>query len=169
MTLAPEALAARYGDHYRKADRIEISAERFEKGLERGDDGEWGAGCFVVADERLLLVREGDAWLVPGGRVEDDESPVGAAQREVEEETGIDVEVTGLGAIAEQTFVHERTGDSFEFYFATFVGTPTEADAAVDVDATADPEIDEVAWHEDVPANTFDRELVERLAVEHAG
>ncbi|QLD84827.1 NUDIX hydrolase [Natronomonas halophila] len=163
MSLSPDVLAARYDDHYRKAERIEISAERFEKGIERGDDGEWGAGCLAIDDGRILLVREGDAWLVPGGRVESDESPVAAARREVLEETGIEVEITGLGAIAEQTFVHEETGESFEFYFATFVGTPAEHDPTFG----PEPGIDEVAWHDDVPENTFDGELVERLAAEY--
>jgi ADP-ribose pyrophosphatase YjhB (NUDIX family) len=164
MSLDPETLAARYGDHYRKAERVEISADRFEKGLERGDDGEWGAGCFVVADGRILLVREGDAWLVPGGRVEAGESPVAAARREVLEETGIKVEITGLGAIAEQTFVNETSGETYEFYFATFVGAPSAAAPTFD----SEPDIDEVAWHDDVPENTFDRGLVERLADEYA-
>lgn len=163
MTLTPEALAARYDDHYRKAERIEISAERFEKGLERGDDGEWGAGCFVVDGDRFVFVREGDDWLVPGGRVEAGESPVAAARREVREETGIAVHVTGLGAIAEQTFVNEESGESFDFYFATFVGAPADPDPAFDPEAG----IDEVAWHAEVPENTFDRDLVERLAVEY--
>lgn len=163
MSLDPETLAARYGDHYRKAERIEISAERFEKGLERGDDGEWGAGCLVVNDGCILLVREGGDWLVPGGRVEADESPAVAARREVQEETGLSVEVTGLGAIAEQTFVDETSGDAYEFYFATFVGQPVESDPSFD----PEPGIDEVAWHDEVPENTFDRELVERLAAQH--
>jgi 8-oxo-dGTP diphosphatase len=164
MRLTPEMLAARYDDHYRKAERIEISAERFEKGIERGDDGEWGAGCFVVDAGRALLVREGDAWLVPGGRVEADESPVAAARRELSEETGVSAEITALGAIAEQTFVHEETGESFEFYFATFVGVPAEADPTFN----PEPGIDAVAWHAEIPENTFDRELVERLADEYA-
>jgi ADP-ribose pyrophosphatase YjhB (NUDIX family) len=163
MTPSPDALAARYGDHYRKAERIEISAERFEKGIERGDDGEWGAGCLVADDGGILLVREGDDWLVPGGRVEADESPVVAARREVLEETGLSVVVTGLGAIAEQTFVHEGTGETYEFYFATFVGEPVEADPQFD----PEPGIDEAAWHDGVPENAFDRELVERVAAEY--
>jgi 8-oxo-dGTP diphosphatase len=164
MSLSPDVLAARYGDHYRKAERIEISAERFEKGLERGDAGEWGAGCLVVDGDCILFVREGDAWLVPGGRVEVDESPVAAARREVLEETGIEAEITGLAAIAEQTFVHEEAGESFEFYFATFVGVPAEADPTFD----PEPGVDEVAWLREVPENTFDRALVERLAAEYA-
>lgn len=162
--VSPEELAARYGDHYRKAERVEISSERFEKGLERGDAGEWGAGCFVVDDGRFLLVREDDAWLVPGGRVEADESPVAAARREVLEETGIPVEITGLGAIAEQTFVNEDTGESFEFYFATFVGAPAESAPSFD----PEPAIDEVAWRREIPENTFDRNVVERLVTEYA-
>lgn len=164
MTLLSDALAARYGDHYRKSERIEISAERFEKGVERGDAGEWGAGCFVVDGDRILFVREGDAWLVPGGRVESNESPTAAARREVLEETGVSIEITGLGAIAEQTFVHEESDDSFEFYFATFVGAPTDSDPEFD----PEPGIDEVTWLRKVPENTFDRELVERLAAEYA-
>jgi ADP-ribose pyrophosphatase YjhB (NUDIX family) len=163
MSLQPETLAARYGDYYRKAERIEISADRFEKGLERGDDGEWGAGCLVVDDGAILLVREGDDWLVPGGRVETGESPAVAARREVLEETGFSIEVTGLGAIAEQTFVDEASGEAYEFYFATFVGEPAEADPSFD----PEPGIDEVAWHDEPPENTFDRELVERLAAEY--
>ncbi|MGN6331825.1 MAG: NUDIX hydrolase [Motilibacteraceae bacterium] len=54
----------------------------------------------VVTDEqgRLLLVHKTDnnLWALPGGGVDVGESVSQAAVREVKEETGIDVEVTGL-------------------------------------------------------------------------
>ena len=57
------------------------------------------AGAVVRDDAgRLLLVRRGHApsaglWSVPGGRVEPGETPEQAAAREVQEETGLEVEV----------------------------------------------------------------------------
>src|SRR4051812_36423779 len=60
------------------------------------------AGAVVRdRDGRLLLVRRGHApseglWSVPGGRVEDGETPEQAAAREVLEETGLYVDVGKL-------------------------------------------------------------------------
>jgi thiamine-phosphate pyrophosphorylase len=58
--------------------------------------------CVVVErDGDLLLVRRryapktGD-WCLPAGFIEVDESPAESAVREVKEETGLDVEITGL-------------------------------------------------------------------------
>jgi len=54
----------------------------------------------VVTDEdgRILLVHktDNDLWALPGGGMDLGESIVDAAVRETKEETGIDVEVTGL-------------------------------------------------------------------------
>lgn len=61
------------------------------------------AACAVVADEggRILLLRRGDSgnWALPGGGMELGESLVGCVVREVAEETGLEVEVTGLVGI----------------------------------------------------------------------
>lgn len=162
----PEALAARYGNPYRKAEHIEISLERFEHGVERGDDGAWGVGALVVDGGRALFVREGDTWLLPGGRAESGESLEAGAVREVNEETGITVDIVGLGAIAEQTFVHERTGDSYEFYFATFIGEPRDTDLASNPGKPGES-VDEAVWRDSIPESTFDRELVARLFHEY--
>ncbi|MBF6044724.1 NUDIX domain-containing protein [Streptomyces sp. NRRL B-1677] len=58
------------------------------------------AASAVVTDEagRILMQRRADSglWALPGGGMEMGESLVGAVVREVREETGLDVEVTGL-------------------------------------------------------------------------
>ncbi|ARB27162.1 NUDIX domain-containing protein [Pseudomonas tolaasii] len=42
---------------------------------------------------QILFVRKARAkWALPGGKVEQDERPVGAAERELEEETGLNVD-----------------------------------------------------------------------------
>ncbi|MFQ6145053.1 NUDIX domain-containing protein [Streptomyces seoulensis] len=58
------------------------------------------AASAVVTDEqgRILLQRrrDNDLWALPGGGMEMADSLPGAAVREVKEETGLDVEITGL-------------------------------------------------------------------------
>lgn len=66
------------------------------------------AGAVVRDDQdRLLLVRRGrepglGRWSLPGGRVQPGESPEQAAVREVEEETGLRVVVTGPAGSVER-------------------------------------------------------------------
>jgi ADP-ribose pyrophosphatase YjhB (NUDIX family) len=162
MTLSVEALAARYDDPYRKSERVTIDPARFEKAVSRGDDGGWGVGALVVSDGCGLFVREGDVWLLPGGRLEAGESPEAGARRETREETGVEIEITGLGAIAEQTFVRDGSDRSYDFRFATFVAEPTDGLTEVPSD-DGDGSIDDVAWRSAVPERTFDRPLVSRL------
>jgi 8-oxo-dGTP diphosphatase len=62
-------------------------------------------GAFVVImGERggtLLCLREDlDIWNLPGGRVERGESPWKAVVREVNEETGLEVEVERLAGVS---------------------------------------------------------------------
>ncbi|GAB2783180.1 NUDIX domain-containing protein [Streptomyces daliensis] len=58
------------------------------------------AASAVVTDAegRILLQRrrDNDLWALPGGGMEVTDSLPGAAVREVKEETGLDVEITGL-------------------------------------------------------------------------
>ncbi|KPC63205.1 NUDIX domain-containing protein [Streptomyces chattanoogensis] len=57
------------------------------------------ASAVVTDDEgRILLQRrtDNDLWALPGGGMDMADSLPGAAVREVKEETGLDVEITGL-------------------------------------------------------------------------
>ncbi len=58
---------------------------------------EFTVATFVVQNECVLLLwhRKLQKWLPPGGHIELDELPDDAARREVEEETGIRVELIG--------------------------------------------------------------------------
>lgn len=166
MSITPAELAARYDDPYRKSDRIEIPDERFEKGVQRGDDGAWGVGALVSQGGSVLFVREGELWLLPGGRLEPGEQPEVGAKREVKEETGVEIEIVGLGAISEQTFLREESDERYEFNFATFLGRPVGSDRETETDPDEDT-VTDVAWRSTVPDNTFDRELVRRLVEAH--
>lgn len=67
-----------------------------------GKDGSLGVGCsasiFDEAHEKILLVRRSDneKWAVPGGYMDPGESFSEACEREVKEETGLDVQATHL-------------------------------------------------------------------------
>jgi 8-oxo-dGTP pyrophosphatase MutT (NUDIX family) len=58
---------------------------------------------LLDASDRLLLVLSGDAWLVPGGGVEDGEGLAEAAARELREETGLTVTPADLYPVAYTT------------------------------------------------------------------
>jgi len=60
-----------------------------------------GVGVVVFKDDRVLLIRRAKApragaWALPGGRQRLGETVRQTARREVDEETGVDVEVTAL-------------------------------------------------------------------------
>jgi 8-oxo-dGTP diphosphatase len=53
------------------------------------------SGCLVLRDEKILLLyrKDKEHWEVPGGKVQENESPTEAAVRETEEEIGVDVDL----------------------------------------------------------------------------
>lgn len=159
---SPEELTARYGgDIRRRENTITLAPERWDA-LEASAGG-WGVGAFCYHDDRVLLVREGERWLLPGGTLEPDETLEAGARREVREETGIEVSIDDLAAISVQTFVDEsRSTERFEFRFATFLATTTDTSTSTDPGLDGEG-IDDVAWIADIPENTFDRDLVVSL------
>ena len=67
------------------------------------------AGCGAAirdADGRLLLIQrlkepEAGAWGLPGGKIDFGETAEATARREIAEELGIEIELTGLACLAE--------------------------------------------------------------------
>ncbi|WP_129116488.1 NUDIX hydrolase [Halegenticoccus tardaugens] len=155
----PDALLDRHGDAIRNENVFELDAEAFESVRRRAGRG-WGTGALVVHGSRALLVRQDGSWFLPGGMLEPGETPAEGAAREVREETGIEVEIDGLAAISEQTFV--SGDDAFRFHFATFDATPATTEPTEDPGLDGE-EITAVEWRETIPADTYDRELVVAL------
>lgn len=63
-----------------------------------------GAGGLLLYKEQVLLVqmnygRAKGAWILPGGMVEEGETPIDAVEREVLEETGLQITTTSLLSI----------------------------------------------------------------------
>jgi len=102
---------------------------------------EVAVGAIVVEEGRLLLVRRGRGpavgqWSVPGGRVEPGETLALAVEREVAEETGLEVT---CGAFVGWV---ERIGTGHHFLIMDFHAVPDPPDQPV----VAGDDADEVAW-----------------------
>jgi len=115
-------------------------------------DHKVAAGVLVERDGKVLLVRRRwnprqGMWTFPAGFVEFDEDPAEAAVRECREETGLEVEVTGLlDVIAGRE--HERGADIVIVYRARLVGgEPKPADDVDQVAFLAPDKLPPLAFH----------------------
>ena len=72
------------------------------------------AALFRAADDRIVIVEPTytDHWNLPGGQIEQGESPLDACRREVREELGLDVPIERLLCV---DYLRER--DAFRFLF----------------------------------------------------
>lgn len=90
------------------------------------------AGCvFVDEDGRVLLVKPTykEAWELPGGGVERDESPLLACIREVAEELGLERRPQRLLGVDYRAAVPGVRGDALRFVFDGGCLSPAEIEA----------------------------------------
>lgn len=132
-------------------------------------DPKVGVGVMVVENGRLLLVRRGMApekgkWSIPAGFVDRGEDPQATAVREAAEETGLQVEITGLVDVYFNPAARpNQPGASiFILYRAVCVGGQLEAgDDATAAAFFALDHLPEIAF-----AST--RDAIERLRAAHS-
>jgi 8-oxo-dGTP diphosphatase len=116
-------------------------------------------GAIVVRDGRLLMVRRAQEparglWSVPGGKVERSEYLSDALRREVQEETGLEIDVGELAGF------FEVIGDDDHYVIMDFLSTYSGADEPRPGD-----DVDRVRWVplEDIPSLNCTPRFVELL------
>jgi len=149
--VAPDGVRFRAKVHRPDVEGFEAAWDRIESGLD------WGVGALVERDGKLLLVRQGGQWMLPGGEVEPGESHLGALVRELDEETGLAVDPGPLRAVVENRYV--RDDETVGFHFALYEAT-ADRRTTTDDPGLADEEIESVGWFRSLPSDTLDRDLL---------
>lgn len=120
-----------------------------------------GVGGVVIAEGRALLIRRGSPplegqWSIPGGMLELGETLVEGVQRELAEETGIDVRVLDLIEVFERIDLDSRGKPQYHFvildYLCEKVGGALRAGSDVTDAAWAAPS--QLAQYSLAPAAT---------------
>jgi ADP-ribose pyrophosphatase YjhB (NUDIX family) len=122
--------------------------------------------AFVTDDQhRLLLVHrtDNDRWALPGGAIELGESVAQTAIREVREETGINIEVTGMvGIYSDPRHIIAYDDGEIRQQFAICVrARPLGGTLSADSEST------EVRWVPPTELDGLDLHPTQRLRIDH--
>ncbi len=145
----------RLADAFERFGRVPIEKRRIDlppghPAMRIEDDPFWSAGGLIHDGQgRILLVRHppekgwGDAWVTPGGLLQEGETVVDGLRREVHEEVGLQIVEPNLTRILQQTLADgTRTRHG---YFAQFIAR------ALSTDARPGPDVREACWFDHLP------------------
>ncbi|MFF5288899.1 NUDIX hydrolase [Paractinoplanes globisporus] len=126
-----------------------------------------GANVVVVnEDGEILLIRrsDNDLWALPGGAMDIGESLPGTAVRETFEETGIDVEITGLVGIftdPRHVILYTSDGEVRQEFSVVFAARPVAGTPTPSAEST------EVRWVPVAEIETLEMDHSTRLRLDH--
>jgi len=100
-----------------------------------------GVGAVIVRDNRVLLIRRGQApllgeWSLPGGVLECGETLREATIREAREETGLIVETGELLGVFERVIRADDGRVRYHYVLIDFLCRPVSGELRADSDAT---------------------------------
>ena len=100
---------------------------------------EKSCGCVIVQNDKVLLIlQQNDAyWGFPKGHVENGETEIQTAKREVKEEVGLDVKIDENKRYVTNYLVRDEIDKTSVFYIATPIGGKIQKQ---------DSEVKEVKW-----------------------
>jgi len=124
-----------------------------------------GVGAVIVRDNRVLLIRRGQApllgeWSLPGGVLECGETLREATIREAREETGLIVETGELLGVFERVIRADDGRVRYHYVLIDFLCRPVSGELRADSDAT------DVRWfgREELDALNLPRDTREVIA-----
>jgi 8-oxo-dGTP diphosphatase len=113
-----------------------------------------GVGGVVIQNERALLIRRGSAplegeWSVPGGMLEVGETLLEGVQRELLEETAIEVKVQDLIEVFERVTRDEAGKLKYHFVILDYLCEAVRGEAQAGSDVT------DVAWAQEAELSEY--------------
>ncbi|MFX0113603.1 MAG: NUDIX hydrolase [Candidatus Hodarchaeota archaeon] len=114
---------------------------------------------LFVKEKRLIQGKEVEQWAAPGGgAVDEDDRVEDALQREIQEETGIEIEIGKLHLV-DRVLGKDPVGHSlYDFYFLTFAASALTEDIC-----PKDSKTIEAAWMKSLPEALLLREDYELI------
>lgn len=79
---------------------------------------------MIFENNRVLIVRKRDAWILPGGKPEVGESDAECLRRELREELGVDIKTLRRFTTVEGTTPYRGDQIQVELYFVEIDGSP---------------------------------------------
>jgi len=91
--------------------------------MERSCEIEKSCGCIIIENKKVLLIQQNKGfWSFPKGHVEENETEIETAIREVKEETNIDVEVDSSKRYTMEYMTDKGTIKKVVLFVAKMVG-----------------------------------------------